>query len=145
MCLFHVKLKGSRTSKKRLMLDVSAARKKFPKKYVSKINLVRSVDYRFGFLSNSLLETAFRAVISSGKIKKNLVQKIIGTPRNYSTDLTMPTEIPFINVLYIRDNTSKEQAKGDHALTAIRSLPVRFWITFNQLSRIPQTNAKYGW
>lgn len=81
-CLFDVISKGSKTSEKRLMLDIAVAREQFRVADVSDIGLVRSEDNLADGLTKSMQQAALRDCVASGTIRTNPVQTIIRNPRN---------------------------------------------------------------
>lgn len=78
--LFDVISKGSRTSGKRLMLDIAAAHEQFRVMDVSDIGLVRSADNLGDGLTKSMQQAILRDVIGSGKLMVNPFQMIISPP-----------------------------------------------------------------
>ena len=75
--LFDVISKGSKTSEKRLMLDVAAAREGFRDKVISDIGFVRTNHNLADGLTKSTSQAAIQRVLSSGKIGINVEQWII--------------------------------------------------------------------
>lgn len=112
-CLFDVISKGSRTSEKRLMLDIAAAREQFRNKDVSDIGLVRSSDNLADGLTKCMHQAALRDVIRSGKLAVHPVQTIIRTPLNDSNLLTTPTKPTLLNKVYPCDIGTKNQGEMD--------------------------------
>eukprot|EP00171_Calliarthron_tuberculosum_P000537 IDg537t1 len=63
--LFDVISKGSRTSEKRLMLDIAAAREGFRNKTISDIGFVRSSSNIADGLTKAMSQAALQSVVSS--------------------------------------------------------------------------------
>lgn len=84
-CLFDVISKGSRTSEKRLMLDIAVAREQFRVSDVSDIGLVRSASNLADGLTKAMQQASLRACLGTGITHVTPVQSIIRTPRNDDT------------------------------------------------------------
>jgi len=67
-CLFDVISKGSRTTGKRMQLDIAAAREGFGTKVISDIGFIRSSKNLADGLTKSMSQAALQQVISSGRI-----------------------------------------------------------------------------
>lgn len=80
-CLFDVISKGSRTSEKRLMLDIAVAREQFRVSDVSDICLVRSAANLADGLTKAMHQAALRDCVGYGRLVVTPVQSIIRTPR----------------------------------------------------------------
>lgn len=64
--LFDVISKGSRTSEKRMMLDIAAARDGFRDKIISDIGFVRSLKNLADGLTKPMSQAELQEVVSSG-------------------------------------------------------------------------------
>ncbi len=76
-CLFDAISKGSRTSEKRIMIDISAAREGFKDKVISNIGFVRSQNNIADALTKDMKQKALRDALASGKLEINCEQWII--------------------------------------------------------------------
>ncbi len=75
--LFDVISKGSRTSEKRMMLDIAAAREGFPDKVISDIGLFRSSSHFAHSLTKPMSQAALKSVVDSGFLSVKPEQWII--------------------------------------------------------------------
>lgn len=75
--LFDVISKGSRTSEKRSMLDIAAAREGFRDRLISDIGLVRSGNNIADGLTKGMSQVALRHAVSTGYLHANPEQGII--------------------------------------------------------------------
>ena len=75
--LFDVISKGSRTSEKRVMLDIAAAREGFRDKVISDIGFVRSSQNLADGLTKKMAQAALQAVLSTGSLDIKPEQWII--------------------------------------------------------------------
>jgi len=75
--LFDVISKGSRTSGKRMMLDIAATREGFRNKVISDIGFVRSSNNLADGLTKAMSQAALQQVISTGRINVTPEQWII--------------------------------------------------------------------
>ena len=75
--LFDVISKGSRTSEKRTMLDIAAAREGFKEKVISDIGFVRSSRNLADGLTKAMSQAALRQVVKSGFLEVRPEQWII--------------------------------------------------------------------
>ena len=75
--LFDIISKGTRTSEKRLMLDIACAREGYRRKDIHNIGFVRSGDNVADGLTKSMQQATLRAVLKSGKLVVNPEQWII--------------------------------------------------------------------
>lgn len=75
--LFDVISKGSRTSEKRTMLDIAAAREGFRDKIISDIGFVRSGNNIADGLTKSLSQAVLRDVVTSGHLDVKPEQWIV--------------------------------------------------------------------
>ena len=66
--LFDVISKGSRTSEKRTMLDIAAAREGFWDKIISDIGFIRSSSNKADGLTKSMSQAALQAAVSTGML-----------------------------------------------------------------------------
>ena len=77
MSLFDVISKGSRTSEKRMMLDIAAAREGFREKIISDIGFVRSSCNVADGLTKPMQQRSLQAVLMTGRLDVNPEQWII--------------------------------------------------------------------
>lgn len=75
--LFDVISKGSKTSEKRLMLDIAAAREGFKDELISNIGLVRSKHNIADGLTKEMNQSALRNILETGQLKIECNQWII--------------------------------------------------------------------
>jgi len=75
--LFDIISKGSRTSEKRMMLDIAAAREGFRDRIISDIGFVRSSDNLADGLTKPMQQAALQRVLQSGKLAPRAEQWII--------------------------------------------------------------------
>ena len=75
--LFDVISKGSRTSEKRVMLDIAAAREGFRDKVISDIGFVRSSQNLADGLTKPMAQASLRVVLSTGFLDVKPEQWII--------------------------------------------------------------------
>ena len=76
-CLFDIISKGSRTSEKRLMLDVAAARKGFEMKDISNIGLVPSASNIADGLTKPMQQASLRHLLETNSHTPSPTQWII--------------------------------------------------------------------
>lgn len=72
--LFDVISKGSRTSEKRLMLDIACTRESFKKNEINNVGFIRSSQNIADGLTKSMAQHSFLSTISSGKLDVSLQQ-----------------------------------------------------------------------
>jgi len=75
--LFDIISKGSRTSEKRMMLDIAAAREGFRDRVISDIGFVRSSHNLADGLTKPMQQAALQSVLKSGKLTTRAEQWII--------------------------------------------------------------------
>jgi len=75
--LFDIISKGSRTSEKRMMLDIAAAREGFRDHVISDIGFVRSAHNLADGLTKPMQQAALQRVIRSGRLTTQAEQWII--------------------------------------------------------------------
>lgn len=75
--LFDVVSKGSRTSEKRLMLDIACTREGFKKMEINDIGLIRSVDNIADGLTKVMSQAKLQTVLKSGSLDVTVEQWII--------------------------------------------------------------------
>jgi len=75
--LFDIISKGSRTSEKRMMLDIAAAREGFRDKIISDIGFVRSSYNLADGLTKPMQQASLQSVLKSGKLTARAEQWII--------------------------------------------------------------------
>eukprot|EP00171_Calliarthron_tuberculosum_P016586 IDg16586t1 len=75
--LFDVISKGSKTSEKRMMLDIAAAREGFRDKTISDIGFVRSASNLADGLTKPMSQAALQSVVSTGVLSLAPEQWII--------------------------------------------------------------------
>jgi len=75
--LFDIISKGSRTSEKRMMLDIAAAREGFRDRVISDIGFVRSTHNLADGLTKPMQQAALQAVLKSGRLTTHAEQWII--------------------------------------------------------------------
>lgn len=78
--LFDIISKGSRTSEKRMMLDIAAAREGFRDRVISDSGFVRSTDNLGDGLTKTMQQAALQGVLKNGKLRTRVEQWRI---RNY--------------------------------------------------------------
>ena len=83
-CLFDVISKGSRTSERRLMLDIASSRESFRVGDISDIGLVRSADNIADGLTKTMSQAALHGILSTGRVNITLAQSIIRDDINSS-------------------------------------------------------------
>ncbi len=76
-CLFDIISKGSRTSEKRLMLDVAAAREGFQSKLISDIGFVRSSHNLADGLTKPIQQSALQTALSTSTLAVQSEQWIV--------------------------------------------------------------------
>ena len=76
-CLFDVISKGSRTSEKRTMIDIAAARNAFKEEVISDIGLFRSADNIADGLTKEMQQASIRSMMVTGKLDVRPVQWIV--------------------------------------------------------------------
>ena len=76
--LFDFISKGSRTSEKRMMLDIAAAREGFKDKTISDVRFVRSSKNIADGLTKHMSQAVFRQVIDSSRLDIQPEQWIVG-------------------------------------------------------------------
>jgi len=74
---FDIISKGSRTSEKRMMLDIAAAREGFRDRVISDIGFVRSSHNLADGLTKPMQQAALQSVLKSGKLTTRAEQWII--------------------------------------------------------------------
>jgi len=75
--LFDIISKGSRTSEKRMMLDIAAAREGFRDRVISDIGFVRSSENLADGLTKPMHQAAIQSVLKSGKLLPRAAQWIV--------------------------------------------------------------------
>ena len=88
-CLFDVISKGIRTSEKRIMIDITAARNAFKSTVISDIGLVRSADNIADGLTKDMQQASLRSMMSTGKFDIRPVQWIV-RPSNPIPSAALP-------------------------------------------------------
>lgn len=81
-CLFDVISKGSRTSEKRVMLDIAAAKEGFKDRLISDIGLVRSKENIADGFTKNMSQVALRDILISGTLTIYCEQWIIRKDSN---------------------------------------------------------------
>ena len=76
-CLFDVISKGSRTSEKRMMIDIAAAREGFKRKEISDIGFVRSSNNIADGLTKAMNQSALLRILSTSTLHVNAEQCIM--------------------------------------------------------------------
>ena len=77
--LFDIVSKGSKTSEKRLMLDIAAAREGFRDRIISDIGFVRSKANLADGLTKPMQQAALQTVLATGQLHISVEQWIIRT------------------------------------------------------------------
>lgn len=75
--LFDIISKGSRTSEKRMMLDIAAAREGFRDRVILDIGFVRSNDNLADGLTKPMQQAALQRVLKSGNLQTRAEQWVI--------------------------------------------------------------------
>jgi len=83
--LFDVISKGSKTSEKRLMLDIACTREGFARGDISNIGFIRTRDNLADGLTKPMNQSALQSVLMSGKLRLQPEQWIIRDAPGLST------------------------------------------------------------